>query len=72
MNAESTDQTIAQIIESYSISSFNEEVIWDSNRKLFDLYFKADMYKKRYKFALVELHDKTEFDKGLNYLAKWS
>lgn len=52
-------------------SSFNDEVIWDSNRPLFD-YFKSDMYKKRYKFALVELSDKTEFEKGLNYLAKFA
>lgn len=60
-----------QTILLQTISSFNDEVIWESNKQLFDIYFKTDMYKKRYKFALVEMSDKTEFNNGLSYLARW-
>ncbi|MGL5936350.1 MAG: hypothetical protein ACRCZI_12095 [Cetobacterium sp.] len=62
-----SEQTILMIT-----NSFNDEIIWESNRPLFDLYFKNEMYKKRYRFALVEMSDKTEFENGLRYLSKWA
>jgi hypothetical protein len=50
------------------INSFNEEIIWETKKDLFDIYFKKEIMQKRYRFTFVDMSEKLEFDKGLAYL----
>lgn len=47
---------------------FNDEVIWDSSRPLFDLYFKQKFYTNRYRLALYQIDEYLDFAHALNIL----
>lgn len=49
---------------------FNQEVIWGSKKSLFDIYFKDEIFRKRYKYALVEMNHKLTFEDGLKLLSR--
>ncbi len=42
------------------VGSFNEEVVWDNNRTLFDTYFKESISSKRHYVCYIET-DKKDF-----------
>lgn len=38
-------------------TSFNDEVIWDNQMNLFDIYFKDEFLKNRNRLSLYDLED---------------
>ena len=48
-------------------SNFNDEVIWDSKKPLFEIYFKKEIIDNRYRLSYFNVPD-LDFDKALIYL----
>ena len=51
--------------------TFNQEVIWDSNKPLFDIYFKEQIINKRYKFAYLDVDETLSFEESLEFFKKY-
>lgn len=50
-------------------SDFNSEVIWDSNRDLFEIYFKKEIMDNKYHLAIITMNDESlPLEKALDYL----
>lgn len=60
---ESENSTEKKVVE----EKFNNEIIWDNNRQLFDKYFRETFTKNRYYFALRDIEMDT-FEKNVDRL----
>lgn len=49
--------------------NFNKEVIWDSKKPIFDLYFRDNIMKSKYRYALVQIQENLSFEKSLRVLS---
>jgi len=48
-------------------SEFNQEVIWNSNKPLFDIYFKQKLFDDKFKYTFYTVPD-VSFDEALKIL----
>lgn len=47
---------------------FNSEIIWNSKKPLFDIYFKEEIFKNRYRLSMYELNENLTFKSALRHL----
>lgn len=45
---------------------FNQEVIWDSNKPLFDIYFKEKLLNDKYIYTFHSIPENLPFNDALN------
>jgi hypothetical protein len=49
-------------------NNFNNEVIWDNNMNLFDIYFKDRFFRNKCRIALAKIDEGESFEKALKKL----
>ena len=47
---------------------FNSQVIWDSNKPLFDIYFKQKFFDNRFRYTFYTIPEGISFDDALDLL----
>ena len=47
---------------------FNQESIWDSNKPLFDIYFKQTFFDNRFRYTFYTIPEDLSFDDALDIL----
>jgi hypothetical protein len=47
---------------------FNSQVIWDSNKPLFDIYFKQKFFDNRFRYTFYTIPEDISFDDALDLL----
>ncbi len=53
-----------------SLTEFNSEVIWDSNKDLFEIYFKTEFIENKCKHVNIDMEKNIlPFDKALSFLS---
>jgi len=53
---------------SLECSEFNQEVIWDSNKPLFDIYFKQKLFDNKFRYTFYTIPEELPFDEALKIL----
>lgn len=48
--------------------NFNSEIIWESQKPLFDIYFKKKILTKKYRLANVKMSEDLKFADGMDFL----
>jgi hypothetical protein len=44
---------------------FNNESVWDSNKQLFDIYFKKKLFDDKFKYTFYTIPEDLSFDEAL-------
>jgi len=63
-----TTSALLNQIQAVTLTTFSDEIIWDSKKPLFNTYFRDLIIKNKYKFASIDIPENMEFEAALEYL----
>lgn len=62
------DQLPLDFKSNIKTKTFNQEIIWDSKKPLFEMYFKEEIIKTKYRLSNLEIDKEMTFEEALKYL----